>query len=784
MKKLQQHIYFCFIVTLLSSTPLLAKEISISVLQKGSGDKVEGATVAILETGEYDTTDDQGNVIFDDIEYPVKIKILNTGYETFETELKEATDKITFYIEPLAYEGESLDVVAERVQEKTSKLTLSREELRRAPGSQGDPLKVIQSMPGIVTAAEGAGVFYVRGSEPNQNIVWVNRARIGYLYHFGGLHSTISPQLIQDFNMFLGGFPVEYGDSLGGALDVKLRSPKNDRIHQHYSIGTFESSIVLEGPIGKAGSKDSFYVSARRSYIDLLFSPDTFSNLIDDDDDPEEEKNKVTEVPSFYDAQAVWQRELNNGRLMLQHFSAGDEIRLDLNSTSKSDPDVKGELANSVEYHSTSLVWEQQWSPTLNTSSSLYYINSLSSTKLGEDANGNPYFLKINDHNYVWQPEARWNINENLLLTTGTEFIYAETPVDASIGRQPGFNDIDYNLTETKKFNINSTYKTGLVNPYVKIRNTWKNKLTTQLGLRGTYVKSNGREDMKHLSPRFSAEYALNDKTTFTSSWGKYIQLPDGAFWIRDVGNPKLDFLSSEHRIVGVQHKVTSLWSTQFEIYHKPMKNLVVNYEELDTPNNYTNEGVGESYGFDLLIKRDFYQGKMGWLSYSYLESTRREKGETFPFLGDQRHTLTLVWSQPLKNDWKKWTLGFRLRANSGKPYTPVLGRDGRCISGEEFVSCVDQGNAENDPDFSHWRPKWGEINSARLPNYFQLDLRIDKETRFNTWKLNFYMDILNILNTENISGYDYGNAYEDIDSPEKQIALGLFPSFGVEASF
>ncbi len=783
MKQHQTSVFLLLFLLLLNS-PLVAEQLNIIVLQKGSGDKVEGATVAIEATGEFDTTDEQGNVTFDDVEFPLKLKILNTGYETFETELKENKNDVTFYLDPLSYEAESLEVVAERVREKNSKVTLGREELRKAPGSQGDPLKVIQSLPGIVTAAEGAGVVYIRGSEPNQNIIWVNRARIGYLYHFGGLYSTISPQLISDFNVFLGGFPVEYGDSLGGVLDVKLRAPKNDRLHQHYSIGTFQSSFVLEGPIGKAGSKDSFYVSARRSYIDLLFSPDTVSNFISDDDEPEEEQDKVTEVPAFYDVQALWQRDLKNGRLLLQHFRAGDEVRLDLNSPGKSDPAAKGELGVKDRYHSTSLVWEQQWSEGLNTSSSLYYINSLNSFRLGEDPNGDPYFLKIHDNNYIWQPEVRWNIKEDLLFTAGTEFIYAETPVDASIGRQPGFDDIDYNLTETKKFNVDETYKTGLINPYLKIRKTWRKKLTTQLGLRATYLRSNGREDMNHLSPRFSTEYAYNEKTTLLASWGRFIQLPEGSAWIRDVGNPELDYLISEHRVAGIRYQFDSAWSTQFEIYHKPMKNLVVNYELREPPDNYTNEGKGESFGFDLLVKRDFQQGKMGWLSYSYLESNRREKDQTFPFLGDQRHTLALVWSQQLKNDWKKWALGFRLRTNTGQPFTPVIGRSGRCLQAEVFSNCSNQAAAEGDPNFSHWLAVRGERNGTRLPNFFQLDIRVDKEARFNTWTLNFYFDVLNILNVRNVSGYDYGNSFENIDSPKKQTSLGLFPSFGVEANF
>jgi outer membrane receptor protein involved in Fe transport len=129
--------------------------------------------------------------------------------------------------------------------------------------------------------------MYMRGSGVNDNDVRINGIPVPYLYHFGGLRSTINPSLVSDFNVFLGGFPVNYGDNLGGAIDVRLRSPRTDRLHQHYHIGTFESSFLLEGPAGESG-KDGFYIAARRSYIDLLLSPERMTRLISDDDDDRE----------------------------------------------------------------------------------------------------------------------------------------------------------------------------------------------------------------------------------------------------------------------------------------------------------------------------------------------------------------------------------------------------------------------------------------------------------------------------------------------------------------
>lgn len=762
-----------------------AAELVLTVLQKGSGDPVEGATVVLGKDGLVETSDGAGTVRFEDARLPAKLKILQPGYEIVEREVAQAESRLTVYLDTISREGPTIEVMADRIPEKISKISLTAEELRNAPGTQGDPLKALQSLPGVVTAVEGAGLMYIRGSEPDQNIVWVNRAAIGYLYHFGGLHSTISPQLVKDFNMFLGGFPVEYGNSLGGAIDIALRTPKRDRLHQSYSIGTYESSAVLEGPLFGKNGKDSVYVSGRRSYIDLILSPDTFSKLASPDGRSDaEHENKITEVPYFYDIQVAWEHDLRNGRLLLQHFSAEDSIRLRLNSVKDTDPQAKGELESRIGYHSTSLVWYANWSEKVNSVSSLYLISTSQKLRLGADSSGAPFYLDLAESDLLWQPELRWQYAESASVTVGFQSVYARTPVDAYISRPPGFDDIDYNVTASQKFRIDRIYHTALFSPYAKQTYLWFGRLTTQIGLRATFLKSNGREDLFDYSPRFSTEYALNERTSLTGSWGRYQQMPEGTQWVEDAGNPRLKFLDSEHRIVGVRHRFNDTLSMQVEAYQKPMSNLVVEYDESPSPNNYRDDGTGEAHGFDVLLKRESSGGRTGWLSYSYLKSTRTEKGETFPFLGDQRHTFSLVWSQALSGDWKLWNLGFRLRANSGKPYTTLVGRKGICAAGGVESECADQANAARDQNFSRWNPQWGARNGARLPYFYQLDLRVDRETRFNTWKMSFYLDVLNVLNVQNVSGYDYGDSFEYANDPKKKISLPIFPAIGMEAVF
>jgi len=770
-----------YFLSIFYSVSLVAQDYTVIVLQKGSGDPITNATVVLQDSGEYGETNENGLIKFEDVVFPEKLKVLNSGYETFSLSESSGKSVRTVYLTPLSVDGDLIEVLEERVEEKTSKIVMSSEELRRAPGTQGDTLKAIQSMPGVVTAVEGTGIMYIRGSEPNQSIIWVNRARIGYLYHFGGLHSTISPLLVRDFNMFLGGFPVEYGDALGGALDVKLRTPKKDRWHQYYSVGTYDASVVLEGPIGKKNGKDSMYVSARRSYIDAILDPAAFSDFAFGESDDKALQNETIQVPEFYDVQAVWQRDLKKGRLLVQHFSAGDSIKVVLNSDKYKDPSSAGNLESSLAYHSTSIVWEQEWAKNLYSVSSLYLIHRDQRLRIGQDDDGKPFYLDIVEDDIVWQPELRWIASRSTEIIGGVESIYARTPVSANIVRPPAFEDPDHNFTTGEKFRVEATYKTGMINPYIKFRKTWFNKLKTQLGVRHSYLKSNGRNELSDTSPRASFEYELNKKTTLSGVWGRYLQLSDGSQWVRDAGNPDLKYIEAQHQIAGINYKIDDLWSVQFEAYHKPMKNLVVIYDE-PLPNNYQNTGTGRAYGFDLLIKREYSDRKMGWMSYSYLDSKRTEKGVTFPFSGDQRHTFSLVWSQPLSGSWNRWNIGIRARINSGKPYTKVIGRETICKdTNENFGKCDDFNDAGTEHVFSHWSPIRGPRNGSRLPNFYQLDLRIDREFLFDTWKMNVFLDILNVLNIKNIVEYRYGHSYQSFDNPGEELSTLLFPSLGVE---
>ena len=769
--------------------------LSIIVLEKGTADPVEGATVVLMDSGEYDSSDVKGLVRFDDVDIPKKIKVLSSGYETIEQSVQFDNNKFEIYLYPLVVEGDALEVVEERVQEKTSKVILTAQELRRVPGTAGDPLKMLESMPGIVAGSGqgGPGQIYVRGSGAEDNGVLINRIPVEYLFHFGDLStispSTINPSLVKDFNAFLGGFPVDYDDKLGGMLDVQLRNPKTDRLHQTYRAAIHEASFLVEGPFTKNNKKDSFYAAGRMSYLDRILTPEIINDLINSNNDNDENESpdfSIVTLPRYYDAQANWHRELNKGYLDLYYFTAGDSVAVNINAD-ETNPEVTGDLIVDLDYHSVGFNWLHRYNNHFSQIGTWSVRRFNARQQIGTDRiTGENFFVETKTTFAAFDPQLKWRINSKHELTFGSNIAYVWTPINLYITVLPSEDNVNYSFSTAEKYRIDDTLRAGTFAGYIKHYWNITPKFRSRIGLRYSYARADDGIELSGLSPRAAMEFQFTRKLLLTASWGKYLQFPPGASIVSGIGNPNLEYTQAEHRILGAHYELDPLWNIRLEAYHKPMDKLVLFIPGKRAPENYENLGEGEAYGIDVLLKREYSNRTMGWLSYSYARTSRTTvAGEDRNFSGDQPHTLSMVWSKPMPGSWKRWTWGAKLSIHSGALHTPIIGRTGVCFDGTNYSECGDQPNAEADNNFSHWEPIKEKQNSERLPFYYQMSVRFDREIRFNSWTMNVFLDVQNLTFRKNIIGYNYGKKYQKIKNREEVSGIYFpIPLIGVEAEF
>jgi len=79
------------------------------------------------------------------------------------------------------------------------------------------------------------------------------------------------------------------------------------------------------------------------------------------------------------------------------------------------------------------------------------------------------------------------------------------------------------------------------------------------------------------------------------------------------------------------------------------------------------------------------------------------------------------------------------------------------------------------------WVPFFGPVNSERLPDFLQLDVRVDRIWTFRTWRLSLYLDVQNVTNRGNAEGWTY-----DYDYSRRQPLTGLpiLPILGIEGEW
>ena len=158
-------------------------------------------------------------------------------------------------------------VEGEREVLEVTKRTLQRQQLTSVPGTFGDPIRVIQTLPGMQRAPFGLGLLLVRGSNPDDTGIYVDGHEVPSLFHFLGGPSIFNAEMLDSIDLYPGGFPARFGRHHGGAVALELRPSKSDGVHGSAKVDFIDAGGYLRAPI----TKDlSFAVAGRRSYIDLF----------------------------------------------------------------------------------------------------------------------------------------------------------------------------------------------------------------------------------------------------------------------------------------------------------------------------------------------------------------------------------------------------------------------------------------------------------------------------------------------------------------------------------
>ncbi|MCB9761394.1 MAG: TonB-dependent receptor plug domain-containing protein, partial [Alphaproteobacteria bacterium] len=293
------------------------------------------------------------------------VQVARPGWETREVEVEvvegEASEA-TIWVRNENYSEYSAVGVYSPEKDEVTRRTITMNEVRRVPGTFGDPVRVVQNLPGAARSPFGSGLLIIRGANPEDSGVYVDGIRIPYIYHIGGYVSVINPELIDAVDYLPGNYGVQYGRSTGGVIDVKTKAQAPEQGRLVWSTDLLDSGGMYEGRLGESG-EHHVGVAVRRSYIDYVLP------LV-----PNFRNSGFTASPRWQDYQL---RYSYNGwaRTRLSAFVFGFDDRLLLSTPDDvaqgTDQDAQGDLSVRNWSHRVIVKLEHDISETLTLRSSL-----------------------------------------------------------------------------------------------------------------------------------------------------------------------------------------------------------------------------------------------------------------------------------------------------------------------------------------------------------------------------------------------------------------------------
>ncbi len=696
---------------------------------------IENANIIVLETSFGTITDRNGFFKLKLIanQYEILVKVM--GYKSERkscTIPPNAEITLNFNLEPMVYEFQAVNVMADRFKSKTeiSQFPLRSSELKNVPAMvEPDILRAVTILPGVTSVNDFSSQFYVRGGNFDQTTILFDGAPVYNPYHLGGIFSMFYAEALGDVTLQAGGYPVEEDGYLSGILDVRTKKIIGAK---KATLSLASSGCILESQY----KKSSFLLSLRRTYFDL------FSLMMGED------------IPYyFYDAIGKYTLDLNdNNKISISAFYSKDFLgALDDRELIKpydKAPSWGNKLITAQWQHilNPNVFWEHHlsYSHAFCTANSVnnHLKNHLTDLTLKEHLNYQwnahqllvGFSLKRLDFSYFWDINYLDNALADYIWPIADVF-FDYAPPRFRFQKQ----NWQWGIFSQDAFQLSP-------------------KLFATVGLRLNRFSPSQRLDW---SPRIQLSYELSNRLKLKGTYGRFYQYlytlkerktesifaPFTVYFPID-SDQHLQPAASDHFIIGTEIE-NLLWGidVSYEVYYKDNHQLITS---LDAIPRFQHED-GYALGGDLLIKKD--DGKFkGWLSYSHGISKKISKQREYYTSYDRPHTIKALGDLQLG---RKWSFNLFWIYASGSPYTPLIGkfRGGWNWRDDQDPFYPIIGDYEN---FITTRRLYGDRNSLRFPAYHRLDLGLSRRFFFWNHILNLNFQVLNVYNHNNPYFYDY----------------------------
>jgi TonB family protein len=726
-----------------------------TAFERGVRRRLAGVIVSVAQLGLDAVTDEEGRFFFHGVPPGnYELVAVDVKFDRFRRPLalvRGEKVEVSLYMRPKG--GNPYETVVEGGREilEVTRRTLERRQLTSVPGTFGDPIRVIQTLPGLARTPFGGGFLLIRGSNPDDSGVFIDGHRVPLLFHFLGGPSILNPEFLDRIDLYPGGFPSRFGRAIGGIVSVDTRSARSDGFHGSGKVDLLDSGAYVRVPVGKHGA---LAVAGRRSYLDFmigLFVPE------------QEPGNTLIVVPVYYDYQARFDYDFGReGKASL--FAIGSADTLDVLSEDADDEESLS-LNSAIRFFRLIGSYKRPVMGGLNLTLSPAWGRD--SVEFASGEVDGPAFTKAvaTQDTLAYRMRLDGRLGRHVLLDAGLDLESRVNKYEVRAGLDFDVRpDNDRDETPVDAARTSDMY--GFAAHADLAIDLGPVRLIPGLRFDGYLLAGKNRIS---LDPRLVARVAVDDAWTAKGYVGLFHQPPQPEALDHLFGNPELGMERALHTGLGAEWKPTEKWTADGELYFIDRRDLVEFTNDVvrdpDTGGvraiNFRNSRIGDTIGGEFLIRREVTENFYGWLSYTVSRTRELEFDDEIyePSTFDQTHVANAVASYRTGNGWE---FGARFRLASGRPQTPVIG-------------------GTFDADDGDYRSVSGGFRRDRRKLFQQTDIRIEKKWVFDTWLIGAYVDVQNVMNVENHEAQQYDYRYRET-APVTSVPI--LPTLGVRGQW
>ena len=744
------------------------------VIEFGSGLPLPGA---VLASGDQTiTADGEGRFqwILPAGSHEITIRAEEHVDGTFVEELEEGElVEVKYRLQRRSWSEEI--VVYGEAREEIARQVISVEELRRVPGSMGDPIRALQSLPSVARGPELSGDIVARGAEARNTAAYIDGIRIPFVFHFLVGRSVVDPGQLTDLEFYPGAVPPEYGDVSQAVINARTASDRAEPgLHGQVHFD------LLELGFSAATNLDEHWtlrVGGRRAWVGAIANAGIWVvREVRDLNEPDYRPPSLR-VP-YRDLQLRLSGIHGPDRTLFTVLSARDGIEY-LPEWTDEDGDGKADRPEppDLPYNPNLLLdsrflrVQMRWDHTLERHR---YSSALT---VGRDSQQNLVeglgligatgiqFARLEQGWFAANHREEHVLSDLVELSAGADVVV-----------QPGTIVSVYELPSPDAITSTTRLWAG---PYAEVALTPGDYRITP-GLRVSFHRLlDGVQTVPE--PRIGIRRALSDRWSLLGYTGILSQGPTletaGAGFARG----ELSVLRAWQSSIGVEGRWPSGLCFDLSVFETEMYDLTVRRTKLvvepDLATTASGEGSafssqarlnelpyyesvhGRAYGIEGQLRVMPRGAQFGWISASVGRSLRYpDLGGVYRSSADIPLNLVAVWGAGLGKDW---TISGRGQISSGLVFTPEIG-----------IYSV---------DYDYWYSYSGDLNADRYPLYKRFDLRVDKTWTGERARWTLYFDIYNALGNRNPLYATYDWAYQTLTT---RAFIPILPTLGLEVTY